>query len=296
LKERLQDGEFTGLWIPTHLVIDAETDDALSWLILEHIHRKQGTNLHVLIQLPLDSKCDGLAAAFECIADCCISNITVFRDKDSSNGRAVESTWLHMIQSDDQDQRQWHQACRLDHQQSGGPYRRLSSLLSVVQENSELDETAVEAAFTAGNTAEAASIKTSKLAKVSAIPVVFLKSISWALHKCWQAISHICQQTINLVMTIMFILTSRVVLGVSTVLVVIVAALQGSIANSALAVLSTANSAHVARFFFAGLTIAANCCWGAFIVFCVSKWRRSQVEKQRKISGAHEAYGERGMW
>lgn len=93
LQDRLQRRDFTGLWIPTHLVHDAESDDALSWLLLEHIHREMGTSLQVLIQLPHEDKFDEIAAFLQSHP----ANVEVFRDKDSSNGKAVGNTWRQML-------------------------------------------------------------------------------------------------------------------------------------------------------------------------------------------------------
>eukprot|EP00966_Prymnesium_polylepis_P208392 4827608-Prymnesium_polylepis.1 len=58
-------GDFTDLWIPTHVVHDAETDDMLSWLLLEHVHLQLGTELQVLVQLPDDPEFDCVADAME---------------------------------------------------------------------------------------------------------------------------------------------------------------------------------------------------------------------------------------
>jgi len=92
LQEKMDKGDFSELWIPTHLVHDAESDDSLSWLLLEYIHSKMGSQLQVLIQLPQDEKIDPISAYLTSHS----SNVQVFRDKDSSNGKAVASTWGKM--------------------------------------------------------------------------------------------------------------------------------------------------------------------------------------------------------
>jgi len=50
----LVDQRTSTLWIPTHLLHDAEVDDMLVWLLLDHIHSMKGTTLYVKIQLPPD--------------------------------------------------------------------------------------------------------------------------------------------------------------------------------------------------------------------------------------------------
>jgi len=45
-------GDLSGLWVPTHIVHDSESDDLLCWLLLEHIHKKLGSDLQVLVQFP----------------------------------------------------------------------------------------------------------------------------------------------------------------------------------------------------------------------------------------------------
>jgi hypothetical protein len=80
---------FDNVWIPTHLSHDAESDDSLSWLLLEYIHRLHGSQLEVLIQLPLEEKVDSVRK-FLLTHPC---GVQTFRDKDSSNGKAVTATW-----------------------------------------------------------------------------------------------------------------------------------------------------------------------------------------------------------
>ena len=86
--EKILSGNFTGLWIPTHFVQDAETDDMLSWLLLEHVHKKLRTELQVLVQLPDQQH-------FDCIRDY-LSDLTmtkgrlkIFRDSESKNQLAL---------------------------------------------------------------------------------------------------------------------------------------------------------------------------------------------------------------
>jgi len=94
--EKILGGNFTGLWIPTHFVQDAETDDLLSWLLLEHVHKKLCTELQVLVQLPKDRD-------FDCIEREVMTRpmtrgrIWVFRDSESRNQAALRDVfkWKH---------------------------------------------------------------------------------------------------------------------------------------------------------------------------------------------------------
>ena len=45
-------GDLSGLWVPTHIVHDSESDDLLCWLLLEQIHKTLGSDLQVLVQFP----------------------------------------------------------------------------------------------------------------------------------------------------------------------------------------------------------------------------------------------------
>ena len=49
---KVNKGDLSGLWVPTHIVHDSESDDLLCWLLLEHIHKKLGSDLQVLVQFP----------------------------------------------------------------------------------------------------------------------------------------------------------------------------------------------------------------------------------------------------
>ena len=72
------------LWVPTHLQHDGESDDTLSWLLLERVVRlRGGAALRVLAQVSADAKLDGVAAHLAAHGN------TVFRDSDSRNGDAV---------------------------------------------------------------------------------------------------------------------------------------------------------------------------------------------------------------
>jgi len=68
------------LWIPDKLLHDAESDDMLVWLLLRHVHRKIGSTLDVLVQLPPGS---GLNEKEQCWSG--LPSTIVFRDQDSKN-------------------------------------------------------------------------------------------------------------------------------------------------------------------------------------------------------------------
>jgi len=94
LQDKMKRNDLTDLWIPTHLVHDAETDDALTWLLLQRLHELQKTRLEVLIQMPPEEAQDELAQWLKNHG----TKIQVFRDKDSSNGKAVSNTWSRYME------------------------------------------------------------------------------------------------------------------------------------------------------------------------------------------------------
>jgi hypothetical protein len=77
----------TGLWVPTHLFHDGETDDCLTWVLLEHIW--SGQERKVLIQLPEDPDFGWLAEEWAGLPGC-----EVWRDPDSKNSMALRDTHL----------------------------------------------------------------------------------------------------------------------------------------------------------------------------------------------------------
>lgn len=89
-KLRLDSKDFQSLWIPSHIVHDAEVDDSLVWLLLEYVHRLQGTELHVMVQLPPGDTFDSLEGKVRAHAG---SRCTTFRDPDSGNSKPIKSTW-----------------------------------------------------------------------------------------------------------------------------------------------------------------------------------------------------------
>lgn len=95
LQGKMNSNDLSDLWIPTHLVHDAESDDALSWLLLLRLHELQKTRfLEVLIQTPLDATADETAQLLKNHG----TNVQVFRDKDSSNAKAVINAWSKIVE------------------------------------------------------------------------------------------------------------------------------------------------------------------------------------------------------
>lgn len=81
-----------GLWMPTHLQHDGESDDTLAWLLLERVSRLLGTwyPLRVLAQVGADPRLDGVAAHLASRGN------AVFRDDDSRNAEAVLKNFSHL--------------------------------------------------------------------------------------------------------------------------------------------------------------------------------------------------------
>ena len=75
--------DLNGMWIPEVFGHDAETDDVLSWILLEYLHILQGTSLCVVVQLPVSDDLDELEALLT------VSRGHAFRDPDSGNLKAV---------------------------------------------------------------------------------------------------------------------------------------------------------------------------------------------------------------
>jgi len=86
--QKIASKDFSGLWIPTHFGMDAETDDSLCWLILEYIHRARGSRLNLLVQLPTDPTMDEIAADISKA-----TNRKILRDPDSVNANAIKKYW-----------------------------------------------------------------------------------------------------------------------------------------------------------------------------------------------------------
>lgn len=89
--------DFSGLWIPTHIVHDAESDDSLSWLLLDYMYDKMGKKgeLEVMIQLPALDECNQVAEFFKTHPTKCV----IFRDENSENKKAVLSCWKPFVEA-----------------------------------------------------------------------------------------------------------------------------------------------------------------------------------------------------
>merc|ERR1719188_1153052 len=75
------------LWLPTHFFHDAETDDILCWLILEHLHRRAGTHLTTMVQLPVRDQAED-AQVIDTVEDYfkkAPGNVKIVRDSTSRN-------------------------------------------------------------------------------------------------------------------------------------------------------------------------------------------------------------------
>ena len=87
--DRLSEGDVEGLWVPTHLVHDAESDDIMALCVLEHLHRLKRRSsgesaLSILCQLPTNQSLDILAVRFMAWSHC-----KVYRDPDAANTEAI---------------------------------------------------------------------------------------------------------------------------------------------------------------------------------------------------------------
>jgi hypothetical protein len=91
VSDKINAKNFSGLWIPTHLIHDCEMDDLLTWLLLTNIHKAIGSSLKTLIQLPkqednadIDKVAMNLKKAMDVGVDC-----QMFFDVDARNASAI---------------------------------------------------------------------------------------------------------------------------------------------------------------------------------------------------------------
>jgi len=94
LSHALDKGDFANLWIPTHLAHDADFGGSLIWLLLEYIHWKRGTELQVLVQLPLDASFNDVE---EYLTSTHGEKVRVFRDAESANADEVSKEWHEKV-------------------------------------------------------------------------------------------------------------------------------------------------------------------------------------------------------
>ena len=88
---RGQTSDLAACWLPTHMQMDAEADDTLSWLLAERARRLlQLEPLRVLCQLGTEPKMDAVASH---IAS---KGAIVFRDPESKNADAVLKNFAHL--------------------------------------------------------------------------------------------------------------------------------------------------------------------------------------------------------
>ena len=97
VSDKINRRDFSGLWIPTHLIHDCEMDDLLTWLLRASVHRAIGSSLKTLIQLPPlenDAEIDRIARklnrAISAAADC-----QVFFDPSARNADAIKSAFAN---------------------------------------------------------------------------------------------------------------------------------------------------------------------------------------------------------
>ena len=82
--------KYSEIWVPTHLVMDGESDDIMTLAVLEFMHKSAGTQLSVLFQLPNDPAFDGLARRFSGCSKW-TGKCRVYRDPESANGKAISN-------------------------------------------------------------------------------------------------------------------------------------------------------------------------------------------------------------
>lgn len=80
--------KYAELWVPEYLIFDGESDDIMSLIVLEYMHKLAGTKLTSLFQLPVDDVFDPLAAKFAERTPW-TGACRVYRDPDSGNGKAI---------------------------------------------------------------------------------------------------------------------------------------------------------------------------------------------------------------
>jgi len=90
---KLEKKDLGGMWIPTHLCHDAESDDSMCWLLLEHVRRLNGTQLEVLVQLPTERCSKDFEQRCASISSKSGSKSQTFLDPDSENASQIKKHW-----------------------------------------------------------------------------------------------------------------------------------------------------------------------------------------------------------
>lgn len=82
-ENKVRRNKLDDLWIPTHLIHDAESDDMLVWGLLEHLHESQNTKLQVTVQLPDTALLDQVVESW--LRKGLVEESAVFKDPSSAN-------------------------------------------------------------------------------------------------------------------------------------------------------------------------------------------------------------------
>ena len=87
--EKIMANDYDFFWIPTHFFMDAEFDDCLVWVLLEHMREATNSEFNVLVQLPAEAEFDEVADLWNSVPNC-----EVWRDPNSRNSEALRDTYL----------------------------------------------------------------------------------------------------------------------------------------------------------------------------------------------------------
>merc|ERR1712060_429320 len=90
--QKVKEKDFSGLWVPTHMIHDAEVDDQLAWLLLRHIHKWRNSRLVVLVQMPREDRED--AVLEDIISRKQAQDCQIFRDETSRNAKAIKLNYI----------------------------------------------------------------------------------------------------------------------------------------------------------------------------------------------------------
>lgn len=85
----------TKLWVPTHLIVDCESDDMLAWCLVKSIHERTKTQPSVIAQLPTDEEANSIAQHLEHDPRC-----KILRDPESRNMKALSQYWSFLKPKD----------------------------------------------------------------------------------------------------------------------------------------------------------------------------------------------------
>lgn len=88
-KKRIEEDDLADLWVPTHMVHDAEMDDMLALTVATYLREKMGGELEVLVQLPQDPALTTVKTNMETK----LEKTQVFFDSSACNQQAVRQFW-----------------------------------------------------------------------------------------------------------------------------------------------------------------------------------------------------------